>query len=284
MTARPTTWLPAPSVALAAWAALVAAGCQLSIEGAPCPCGPGWSCLDTEPGEPGVCVQPYCVFWGYARRADGFSVELPAGVVVVDGYTSSVPPGSDILVTATGTLSIGSGNHRVFVEPYGVVLSLGDDNQVYLREHAVYLSELGERNRVIHEPEAVFAATASGFTAEEQPVIDFLGVVEAPFALAFRDISDRQVDPNQGGLDDYVVREGGLLYLPRARAGSIFVEGGGHVFSIDYSSVAYLQSGALFNAGGKRQAIHYVPGATIDNAGESFLVEHSSIALGLCSM
>jgi hypothetical protein len=292
MTARSTT-LPttpasatAPGVARAAilaWAATWAAGCQLSLEGAPCPCGPGWTCLE-EPGKEGVCARPYCVFWTYQQRADGVDVELPADVVVVTSYVSAVPPGSDLLVTGSGTLSIESGDHRVFVEPYGVVLSLGDGNEVYLREHALYLDARGAGNTVFHEPGAVPANVGPGTLLREQPAIDFVGLVEAPFATAFREIMRREVDVVQGGLHDYVVRSSGVLYFPRARAGNIFVEPGGLVSSIDYSGVAFLQSGAVFDASEKRHVIHYVDGAIVTNDENISAIEHASIELDLCTM
>jgi hypothetical protein len=292
MTVQPRISLTTALRAVAtAWAATSAvgwvAGCQLEIEGAACPCGPGWICLEAEEAEEAeeaVCVRPYCVFWTYEQRAGGIDVELPEDLVVVTSYTSAVPPGSDILVTGSGTLSITSGDHRIFVEPYGVVLNLGDDNQVYLREHALYLTERGERNVVIHEPDAAFPLGDPEVVLQEEPAIDFVGLVEAPFATTFREISGRQIDADQGGIDDYVVRSGAVLYFPRARADNIFVESVGLVFSLDYSSVAYLQSEALFNAGGKRHVIHYVAGATIDNAGASFLIEHAAIELDLCTM
>jgi hypothetical protein len=292
MTARSTTLpttrpsAPAPGMAQAAilaWAAASAAGCQLPVEGAPCPCGPGWSCSEDAPGE-GVCVRPYCVFWTYEQRAEGIDVELPADVVVVTSYVSAVPPGSAVLVTGSGTLSIESGGHRIFVEPHGVVLSLGDGNEVYLRERSLYLAERGAGNLVFHEPGAAPARVGSDTALMEQPAIDFTGVVEAPFATAFRDIAGREIDVRQGGFDDYVVRSDAVLHFPRARASNIFVEPGGLVFGIDYSGVAYLQSGALFNAGGKRHVIHYVDGATIENDENISAIEHASLELDLCTM
>jgi hypothetical protein len=286
MTEQPRIWLTTTlSVVATAWSMTMAAGCQLSMDGAACPCGPGWTCLAArDPEKKSVCVRPYCVFWTYGQRAGGIDVALPEDVVVVTSYASAVPPGSSVLVTGSGTLSITSGNHRIFVEPYGVVLSLGDDNEIYLRDHALYLTEGGERNLVIHEPAAAFPVGASGAVLQEQPAIDFAGMVQAPFASAFRDISDKQVDLEQAGIADYVVRERALLYVPDARANNLFVEGGGQVFGIDYTSVTYLQSGALFNAGGKRQVIHHVAGARIDQGDDSFLIEHASIELDLCTM
>jgi hypothetical protein len=266
-------------------AATMALGCQLSIEGAACPCGPGWSCREAEGSEEqSECVRPYCVFWTYEQRPGGIDIELPGKLVVVTDYVSSVPPGSDILVSGGGTLDIGSSNHRIFVEAFGMVLDVGDDNEIYLRQNAVFIARRGERNVVIHEPGAALPSELAGVVLEEQPAIDFVGMVEAPFATTFRDISDQQIDEEQGGIDDYVVRSSGVLSFPLARADNIFVERQGVVFSLDFSSVAYLQDRALFNAGGKRHVIHYVTGANVENGDNSVQIPHASIELGLCTL
>jgi hypothetical protein len=267
------------------------AGCELSVEGAPCPCGPGWVCAEVERDGAGgaiekqeLCVRPYCVFWTYPQRAQGIDVELSDDLLVVSGYAGNVPPGSDILVTGTGTLSTTTGGHRILVEPGGVVSGTGAGNVIYLRAGAIYYTESGTDNAVVHEPGAVFVPAPIDPPAGAVAAIDFTGTVEAPFAPVFHELVGIQFDTERAGFADYVVREGSDVSFPRARANNLFVEERGEVKRIDYSNVVYLQRGARFDANGKRQVIHYVDGARIEAGDDSILIEHTSLELDLCTM
>jgi hypothetical protein len=267
------------------------AGCELSVEGAPCPCGPGWVCAEVERDGAGgaiekqeLCVRPYCVFWTYPQRAQGIDVELSDDLLVVSGYAGNVPPGSDILVTGTGTLSTTTGGHRILVEPGGVVSGTGAGNVIYLRAGAIYYTESGTDNAVIHEPGVVFVPAPIDPPAGAVAAIDFTGTVEAPFAPVFHELVGIQFDTERAGFADYVVREGSDVSFPRARANNLFVEERGEVKRIDYSNVVYLQRGARFDANGKRQVIHYVDGARIEAGDDSILIEHTSLELDLCTM
>lgn len=268
-----------------------AAGCELSVEGAPCPCGPGWVCAEVAgEGEGGaaekqaLCVRPYCVFWTYPQRDQGIDVALSDDLLVVSGYTGNVPPGSDILVTGSGNLGTTTGGHRILVEPGGVVSGTGAGNTIYLRDGAIYYTESGTDNVVMHEPAAVFVPSTGADPAGRVDAIDFVGTVEAPFAAVFQELRGIQYDADRAGFADYVVRPGADVSFPRARANNLFVEARGEVKRIDYSNVVYLQRDALFDAGGKRQVIHYVAGARIDAGGDSTLIEHTSLELDLCTM
>lgn len=271
------------------WTVASAAGCELSIEGAPCPCGPGWVCAEVERGGEGggteeLCVRPYCVFWTYPERAEGIDVPLSEDQLVVSGYAGSVPPGSDILVTGNGELSTTTGGHRILVEPGGVVSGTGAGNVIYLRAGGVYHSASGTDNAVVYEPGAVFIPGGLDPSFEIADAIDFVGTVEAPFAPVFQELRGIQLDTERAGFADYVVRSDSEVSLPRARANNLFVEERGEVKRIDYSNVVYLQRDAAFDANGKRQVIHYVAGARIDAGDDSILIEHTSLVLDLCTM
>jgi len=274
-------------VLAAAWTA----GCELSVEGAPCPCGEGWACAEVDrEGEGGasekqeLCVRPYCVFWTYPQRAQGIDVALSDDLLVVSGYTSNVPPGSDILVTGNGELSTTTGGHRILVEPGGVVSGTGARNVIYLRAGAVYYTESGTDNAVVHEPGVVFVPGPIDPSSEVVDAIDFTGTVEAPFAPVFQELVGIQFDTDRAGFADYVVRSDSDVSFPRARANNLFVEERGEVKRIDYSNVVYLQRNAQFDANGKRQVIHYVEGARIEAGDDSILIEHTSLELDLCTM
>lgn len=267
------------------------AGCELPIEGAPCPCGAGWACAEVErEGEGGAaekeeqCVRPYCVFWTYPQRAPGIDVPLSEDLLVVSSYASNVPPGSDILVTGNGDLSTTTGGHRILVEPGGVVSGTGAGNVIYLRAGAVYYTASGTDNAVVHEPGAVFVASGSAPSSELVDAIDFVGTVEAPFAAVFQELRGVQFDTDRAGFADYVVRSDSDVSFPRARANNLFVEERGEVKRIDYSNAVYLQRDAQFDANGKRQVIHYVDGARIEAGEDSILIEHTSLVLDLCTM
>jgi hypothetical protein len=263
------------------------AGCELSVEGAPCPCGPGWACAEVErAGEGGteeLCVRPYCVFWTYPQHEEGIDVLLSDDLLVISGYAGSVPPGSDILVTGNGDLRTTTGGHRILVEPGGVVSGTGAGNTIYLRDGAIYYTESGTDNVVFHEPAAVLAPSTSDPAFERVDAIDFVGTVEAPFAAVFQELHGIQYDADRAGFADYVVRSGSEVSFPRARANNLFVEAGGEVKRIDFSNVVYLQRNARFDADGKRQVIHYVDIDGIDEAGDSTLIEHASLELDLCT-
>lgn len=269
-----TSLLSTLGLAITAWVA----GCELAVDGAPCPCGPGWTCVEDE----NVCVRPYCVFWTDVDRTKGIDVELPEDLVVVTGYTTGVPPGSDILVTSGGALSITSDDHRIFVEPHGAVFDTGAGNQVYLRDHALYRTITGKDNEIIHEPDANLDLVGPGTTVEERSAIDFLGEIEVPFAVDFREIHGYHTDATERGIADYVVRNGGHL-ATTARADNVFVDSYGWVLRVDFSQVVYVQRDGYFDAGNKRQVIHHVPGARIVDASEDMLIEHATLDLGLCT-
>jgi hypothetical protein len=267
------------------------AGCELPVEGAPCPCGDGWACAEVErEGEGGaidkqeLCVRPSCVFWTYPQRAQGIDVALSDDLLVVSGHTSNVPPGSDILVTGNGDLSTTTGGHRILVEPGGVVSGTGAGNMIYLRAGAVYYTGSGTDNAVVHEPGAVFVPGGVDPVSETVDAIDFAGTVEAPFAAVFQELHGIQLDVDKAGFADYVVRSDSIVSFPRARANNLFVEARGEVKRMDYSNVVYLQRDALFDANGKRQVIHYVAGAGIEAGDDSILIEHASLELDLCTM
>lgn len=267
------------------------AGCELSVDGAPCPCGPGWACAEVErEGEGGeterqeVCMRPYCVFWTYPQRDRGIDVLVSEDLLVVSDFAGSVPPGSDVLVTGSGNLSTTTGGHRILVEPGGVVSNTGAGSEIFLQGGAIFYAESGADNSVYHEPGAVFVPSGSEGSAARVDAIDFVGTVEAPFAAVFQDLRGIQYDVDRAGVADYVVRSGGSISFPRARANHLFVEEGGEVNRIDYSNVVYLQQGAVFDAGDKKQVIHYVEGARIDAGGDSTLIEHASLELDLCIM
>lgn len=267
------------------------AGCELSVDGAPCPCGPGWACAEVaQEGEGGetetqnLCVRPYCVFWTYPQHDRGIDVLLSDDLLVVSDFAGNMPPGSDILVTGNGNLGTTTGGHRILVEPGGVVSSTGAGNEIFLRDGAIYYAEPGTDNTVFHEPAAVIVPSGSEDSAVRVEAIDFVGTVEAPFAAVFQELRGIQYDLGRAGVTDYVVRDGGSVSFPRARANHLFIEEGGEVNRIDYSNVVYLQQGAVFDAGDKKQVIHYVQGARIDAGGDSTLIEHTSLELDLCTM
>lgn len=279
-----TPLMGALGLAITAWVA----GCELSVNGASCPCAPGWICLEDGDedqgvaGDPGVCVRPYCVFRTDIDRPGGIDVELSGDLVVVTGYTTTVPRGGDILVTSGATLSAPVESRRIFVEPHGAVFNIGIRNQIYLRDRAIYRTVSDAYNEIFHEPGARVGFIGPGTTMREHGAIDFLGEVEVPFAVTFREIYGYHADPTERGIADYVVRNGGHL-ATTARADNLFVETYGWVLRIDYGHVIYVQSDGYFHAGDKRQIIHHVPGARIADAPEESLIEHATLELDACT-